>query len=90
MERFRNATSQQELIDHYNLFNSTVGDLAMKAAMRQRELKDPRMRDDLASARAMLKKNSLMLLTASKVCRKKLILIVPRNRRRVCSPNFDL
>ena len=67
LERFRNATSQQELVEQYQVFNSTIGDLTMKAALRQRELKDPRMRDDLASARAMLKKNSLMLLTASKV-----------------------
>ena len=30
------------------------------------ELKDPAMRDDLAAARAVLKKHSMMLLTASK------------------------
>lgn len=38
-----------------------------QAAKRQQELKDPQMRDDLASARAVLKKHSTMLLTASKV-----------------------
>ena len=32
----------------------------------QNDLKDPRRRDDLASARATLKKNSMMLLTTSK------------------------
>jgi hypothetical protein len=31
------------------------------------DLKDPRHRDDLAAARATLKKNSMMLLTTSKV-----------------------
>ena len=31
------------------------------------DLKDPRRRDDLAAARATLKKNSMMLLTTSKV-----------------------
>ena len=31
------------------------------------DLKDPRRRDDLAAARAVLKKNSMMLLTTSKV-----------------------
>ncbi|KAH9403958.1 Catenin alpha-1 [Tyrophagus putrescentiae] len=33
----------------------------------QAELKDPKLRDDLAAARAVLKKNCMMLLTASKV-----------------------
>jgi hypothetical protein len=40
LERFHNATSQQELVDQYQVFNSTIGDLTMKAALRQRELKD--------------------------------------------------
>jgi hypothetical protein len=31
------------------------------------DLKDPRRRDDLAAARAVLKKNSMMLMTTSKV-----------------------
>ena len=31
------------------------------------DLKDPRQRDDIAAARATLKKNSMMLLTTSKV-----------------------
>lgn len=38
-----------------------------QAAKRQQELKDPQLRDDLAAARAVLTKNSTMLLTASKV-----------------------
>ena len=38
-----------------------------QAAKRQQELKDPMLRDDLAAARAVLKKHSMMLLTASKV-----------------------
>lgn len=38
-----------------------------QAAKRQQELKDPQLRDDLAAARAILKKHSTMLLTASKV-----------------------
>ena len=37
-----------------------------QAAKRQYELKDPVLRDDLAAARAVLKKHSMMLLTASK------------------------
>lgn len=42
-------------------------ELMNQAAKRQLELKDSQMRDDLASARAVLKKHSTMLLTASKV-----------------------
>jgi catenin alpha len=41
--------------------------LIKQAAKRQQELKDPALRDDLAAARAVLKKHSTMLLTASKV-----------------------
>ena len=40
--------------------------LHVQAAKRQYELKDPAMRDNLAAARAVLKKHSMMLLTASK------------------------
>ena len=35
----------------------------------QQDLKDPRKQEELAAARAVLKKNSMMLLTASKVDR---------------------
>ncbi|XP_055332625.1 catenin alpha-like [Paramacrobiotus metropolitanus] len=66
LERFRNATSQQEIVEHYKAFDLNVADLTQKAALRQKELMDAGMRDDLASARAVLKKNSVMLLTASK------------------------
>jgi catenin alpha len=36
------------------------------AGHRQRELKDPELRDELASARAVLKRYSGMMMTASK------------------------
>lgn len=38
-----------------------------QAAKRQQELRDSQLRDDLAAARAVLKKHSTMLWTASKV-----------------------
>jgi hypothetical protein len=41
-------------------------DLLAQAGRRQAELKDPLARDELAAARAVLKKHSMMLLTASK------------------------
>ena len=47
-------------------FGDSAHDLMSQAAKRQHELKDPAMRDDLAAARAVLKKHSMMLLTASK------------------------
>lgn len=47
-------------------FGVSAQDLMNQAAKRQYELKDPAMRDDLAAARAVLKKHSMMLLTASK------------------------
>ena len=47
-------------------FNRTANDLMASAGRRQRDLKDPELRDDLASARALLKRNAGMLMTASK------------------------
>ncbi|RXG58446.1 Catenin alpha [Armadillidium vulgare] len=66
LEKVKNASSQSELLDNFRLFGKNTNDLVNQAAKRQNELKDPRLRDDLASARAVLKKNSMMLLTASK------------------------
>ena len=48
------------------LFGRNAAELMAQAARRQQELKDPALRDDLAAARAVLKKHSMMLLTASK------------------------
>ena len=47
-------------------FGRSAAELLAQAAKRQYELKDPVQRDDLAAARAVLKKHSMMLLTASK------------------------
>ena len=48
------------------MFGRNAAELMAQAARRQQELKDPILRDDLAAARAVLKKHSMMLLTASK------------------------
>ncbi|XP_064600603.1 catenin alpha-2-like isoform X2 [Liolophura sinensis] len=66
LDRIRNAASQQELLNSFNDFGRNMAELQDKAARRQADLKDPRRRDDLAAARAVLKKNSMMLLTSSK------------------------
>ena len=53
-------------MDGMSRFGRSAAELMCQAAKRQYELKDPVQRDDLAAARAVLKKHSMMLLTASK------------------------
>ncbi|KAL6262972.1 catenin alpha isoform X1 [Pogonomyrmex barbatus] len=67
LKKLKNASSQGELIQNIKEFGRNAAELIHQAAKRQYELKDPQLRDDLAAARAVLKKHSTMLLTASKV-----------------------
>ncbi|XP_052125631.1 catenin alpha isoform X3 [Frankliniella occidentalis] len=67
LEKVKNASSQKELVENITAFGRNASELMNQAAKRQQELKDPQLRDDLAAARAVLKKHSTMLLTASKV-----------------------
>lgn len=67
LAKLKDASSQGELIDNIRQFGANANELMNQAAKRQQELKDPQLRDDLAAARAVLKKHSTMLLTASKV-----------------------
>jgi len=66
LEYLKSVSSQAELMDGMDRFGRSAADLMTQAAKRQYELKDPVLRDDLAAARAVLKKHSMMLLTASK------------------------
>ena len=66
LEFLKSVSSQAELLDGMSRFGRSAADLMSQAAKRQYELKDPVQRDDLAAARAVLKKHSMMLLTASK------------------------
>ena len=66
IEHLKTASSQAELIESMQRFGDSAHELMSQAGKRQFELKDPAMRDDLAAARAVLKKHSMMLLTASK------------------------
>ncbi|KAF0300937.1 Catenin alpha [Amphibalanus amphitrite] len=66
LDRLKKASSQAELMDNFQAFGRNTDELMKQAARRQMELKDPQLRDNLAAARAVLKKNSMMLLTASK------------------------
>ncbi|XP_023246625.1 catenin alpha isoform X2 [Copidosoma floridanum] len=67
LDKLKNASSQSELLENIKQFGRNASELINQAAKRQQELKDPQLRDDLAAARAVLKKHSTMLLTASKV-----------------------
>ncbi|KAG4068385.1 hypothetical protein HA402_007905 [Bradysia odoriphaga] len=67
LSKLQNASSQDELLNNMKQFGRNANELIKQAAKRQHELKDPQLRDDLAAARAVLKKHSTMLLTASKV-----------------------
>lgn len=66
LEYLKSVSSQAELMEGMDRFGKSSADLMTQAAKRQFELKDPVSRDDLAAARAVLKKHSMMLLTASK------------------------
>ncbi|KPJ05652.1 Catenin alpha [Papilio xuthus] len=68
LDKLKSASSQSELVESARQFGRSANELAAQAAKRQKELKEPRMKDELAAARAVLKKHSTMLLTASKVC----------------------
>ena len=66
LEHLKGVSSQAELMESIKRFGVSAQDLMNQTAKRQYELKDPAMRDNLAAARAVLKKHSMMLLTASK------------------------
>ncbi|CAG4952871.1 unnamed protein product [Parnassius apollo] len=67
LDKLKCASSQSELVESARQLGRSAAELGAQAARRQHELKEPRARDELAAARAVLKKHSTMLLTASKV-----------------------
>uniref|UniRef100_T1JQN5 Catenin alpha n=2 Tax=Tetranychus urticae TaxID=32264 RepID=T1JQN5_TETUR len=67
LENVLNSDSHEELLENFNKFGLNANNLFHHAAKRQNELIDCKLRDNLGAARAVLKKNSMMLLTASKV-----------------------
>lgn len=84
LARLQSASSQSELLDNFRAFGRNTDELVQQAARRQMELKDPQMRDNLAAARAVLKKNSMMLLTASKVRYSGCVRLVRRDNTSSC------
>ncbi|XP_037295648.1 catenin alpha isoform X1 [Manduca sexta] len=67
LDKLKSASSQSEVMELARQFGVSANELSAAAGKRQKELKEPRMKDELAAARAVLKKHSTMLLTASKV-----------------------
>ncbi|EEZ98796.1 Catenin alpha-like Protein [Tribolium castaneum] len=67
LEKLRVVKSHPELEKAFKNFKLNAGNLLQQAAKRQHDLRDPQMQDDLAAARAILKKTSTMLLSATKV-----------------------
>ena len=66
LEAIRSSTNQNDLMNNYKMFGQNVMELNDLAGRRQVDLIDPRRRDEIAAARATLKKNNMMLLTSSK------------------------
>ena len=58
--------TEDDLVSLMKPLGALANDLMTQAANRQRELKDPRMRDELAAARAELKKQVAILVSSSK------------------------
>nr|CAB3234268.1 catenin alpha-2 [Phallusia mammillata] len=63
--RVKDSTNPKELLENFQAFGADIAKLNSATIMRQNDLKDLRRRDDLAAARADLKKNSMMLYTSS-------------------------
>ena len=63
----RQVSTQPQLMEGMRRLEKSVALLSQHAGKRQKELKDPLMRDNLAAARAVLIKQSPMLLTSSNV-----------------------
>ena len=66
LEALKNVSNQADLLESMKKFGASAKEVLQQSGKRQQELKDSELRDELAAARAVLKKHSMMLLTASK------------------------
>jgi len=66
LDFIKSVSSEADLMEGMGKFRKSSADLMSQAAKRQNELKDTSLRDDIAAARAVLKKHSMMLLSTSK------------------------
>ncbi|CAK9298974.1 unnamed protein product [Gordionus sp. m RMFG-2023] len=66
LQHMRTVSTQQEFIDRFAILGQNIQNLYEKVGERQKDLKNPKVRDCMASARASLKKNRDMLFTTTK------------------------
>lgn len=66
LSNLKNSSNQDELTHHFKNYGRNLIELTSLSGKRQAVLTDPKLRDELASARAILKKHSLKLFTTSK------------------------
>lgn len=64
--QLKTSSNQDELTHHFKNYGRDIIELTNQAGKRQLNIIDPKLKDELASARAVLKKHSVKLLTASK------------------------
>ena len=67
LEYLASVSNQKQLLEGMRRLERSVSQLSHHAGLRQRELKDPVQRDGLAAARAVLIKQSPMLLSSCNV-----------------------
>lgn len=67
LTNMKNSNNQDELTHHFKLYGAHLIELSNLAGKKQADLTDLKLKDELASARAALKKNTLKLFTTSKV-----------------------
>uniref|UniRef100_A0A2K6Q434 Alpha-catulin n=1 Tax=Rhinopithecus roxellana TaxID=61622 RepID=A0A2K6Q434_RHIRO len=68
MERLEKVNSFQEFVQIFSQFGNEMVEFAHLSGDRQNDLKDEKKKAEMAAARAVLEKCTMMLLTASKTC----------------------
>lgn len=66
LNNLKNSSNQDELTHHFKNYGRNLIELTNQAGKRQADISDMKLRDELAAARATLKKHSLKLYTTSK------------------------
>ncbi|XP_035218517.1 alpha-catulin-like, partial [Stegodyphus dumicola] len=68
LNRLENAKNFTEFVKAFSQFGTEMVELAHLTGDRQNDLKDERRRSQMAVARQILERSTMMLLTSSKVC----------------------
>nr|XP_054766288.1 catenin alpha-like [Lytechinus pictus] len=67
LDKILRSQNPEDLMNNFKRFGQNMMEFNDISGRRQNDLKDPRRRDEMAAARADLRKHSTMLFTASKV-----------------------